>query len=235
MIDTILFDLDSTLLPMNQEKFIQQYFLRIGQAFQDLDAKKIITAIQVGTSAMLQNDGSVTNQEAFWNVFSQFITVDPPLEQRFEVFYQTKFQELKSLTQAYDACDSMIQLLKQKGYRLALCTNPVFPRIATLSRIQWAGLNANDFSFITTFENSHFCKPKIQYYEEVLQILGVDASQCLMVGNDVLEDLCVHTLGMKTYLVTDYLINDTNAPIQTDYMGTFSEWISFVQTLPPVI
>ena len=63
----------------------------------------------------------------------------------------------------------MARKLSKEGYNLILATNPIFPRIATLNRIKWAGLDPDDFIYISTYENSHYSKPNIKYYEEIMK------------------------------------------------------------------
>ena len=43
--------------------------------------------------------------------------------------------------------------IKENGLLIGLATNPVFPAIATESRVSWAGLSKSDFELITTYEN----------------------------------------------------------------------------------
>ena len=68
-ITTVLFDLDGTLLPMDQDVFVKDYFSRIAAkvAPAGYDPKQLIDTIWRGTAAMVKNDGSKTNEEAFWN------------------------------------------------------------------------------------------------------------------------------------------------------------------------
>ena len=84
-----------------------------------------------------------------------------------------------------------VDTLKGAGYRLALATNPLFPAVATESRIRWAGLEPGDFELYTTYENTGYCKPNPAYYRDLLERLDCDAEDCLMVGNDVEEDMAV--------------------------------------------
>lgn len=79
--------------------------------------------------------------------------------------------------------------LKRRGFGVALATNPIFPSVATESRIRWAGLEPEEFALYTTYENTAYCKPNPAYYRDVAQRLGVDPAACLMVGNDVTEDM----------------------------------------------
>lgn len=68
MIKVILFDLDGTLLPMDQEIFVKTYFGLIAQklAPYGYQPKELIEAVWAGTKAMVKNDGRKTNEEVFW-------------------------------------------------------------------------------------------------------------------------------------------------------------------------
>ena len=72
MIKLVLFDLDGTLLPMNQELFTQNYMGALANfAFPNDEEKRkrIIKAVWYGVSAIVKNDGSKTNEDAFWQAF----------------------------------------------------------------------------------------------------------------------------------------------------------------------
>ena len=52
-----------------------------------------------------------------------------------------------------------------------------------------------------------------------------------MVGNDVAEDMVARELGMKTFLLTDCLINRGNEDISVYPNGSFDELIEFINSL----
>jgi FMN phosphatase YigB (HAD superfamily) len=95
----------------------------------------------------------------------------------------------------------------RKGYVLALATNPIFPVTATLERVRWAGIDPGLFRIIPGLENMSSCKPSVRYYLEVAESIGVDPSRCLMVGNDMEQDLPAAEAGMGTYIVEGRIIN----------------------------
>ena len=66
MIKTVIFDLDGTLLPMDQEAFTKYYFGLLAKklAPHGYEPEKLIKSIWAGTAAMVKNDGSRTNEEA---------------------------------------------------------------------------------------------------------------------------------------------------------------------------
>lgn len=231
MLKTIIFDLDGTLLPMDQDAFLQGYFKLIMAKFPEYNLEVFIKALNYGIMGMVTNDGKMINEERFWDCFQQIHPIDDIIPNRFVEFYNHDFQSLIKYTNPTPLASSVIKTLKNKGYQLLCCTNPLFPQVATFSRIKWAGLNPSDFSLVTTFENSTYAKPNLKYYEEVINLHVLDPQTCLMVGNDVYEDMQVRKFGMKTFLLEDNLINSKNIPIEVDYRGNFNELLTFVTNL----
>jgi FMN phosphatase YigB (HAD superfamily) len=103
--------------------------------------------------------------------------------------------------------------------------------MATERRIAWAGLSTTDFELYTTYENSRFCKPNPAYYLEVMQKLGVAPEECLMVGNDVEEDMIAETLGCRVFLLTNDLINRGGTDISRYPNGDYRDLIEFIKNL----
>lgn len=231
---TILFDLDGTLLPMDQDEFVKYYFGLLARKLAPLgyDPKELPGNIWAGTAAMVKNDGSCTNEEAFWKKFSTFYTADVRRDEPvFREFYENEFSGAKASCGFNPKAAETIHFLKEKGYRLILATNPIFPAVATENRIRWAGLEPSDFELYTTYENSCHCKPNPDYYRDILNTIGVDGSECLMVGNDAVEDLAAQQLGMKVFLLTDCLINKHDADLSAYPQGSFDELVAYINTL----
>lgn len=232
MIKMVLFDLDGTLLPMDQDEFINAYFRRLAGKLgpYGYEPKKLMDSIWLGTGAMVVNDGSCTNEETFWNAFAKIygeqVRKDEPL---FDEFYRKEFQEVAQVCGYQPKAAELIKLLKAKGLRTALATNPIFPEVATRSRIRWAGLEPEEFEWITTYENSCYCKPNTDYYIEVTEKLECSPMDCLMVGNDVSEDMIAESIGMKVFLLTDCLINKEGKELSLYPHGGFEELMKFVK------
>lgn len=226
----VLFDLDGTLLPMDQEKFVKTYFGLLVQKVAPLgyDPKQLVNSIWKGTYAMIQNDGSCINYDRFWEVFESIYGKEKLKDKViFDSFYEKEFQQAQTACGFNALSKQVVEKCKGVG-KLVLATNPIFPAVATHSRIRWAGLDPQDFAFITTYENSTFCKPNPQYYQELMDKLDLDPKQCLMIGNDVQEDMVSMELGMDTYLVTDCLINSQNKDLSGYRQGTMEDLLEFV-------
>ncbi len=182
---------------------------------------------------MIENDGSMTNEHRFWSTFTGREGEEMRrLEPVFEDFYKNEFIAAKKATFHNPEAQSCIRLLKEKGYRVVLATNPLFPRIATLNRMKWAGLQEEDFELITTYENSSYCKPNREYYRAILKEIGKEPSECIMVGNDIQDDMCASELGMETYLLMDCIIKKDGADISCYRQGVFKELAEYIRNLP---
>ncbi len=233
-IKAVLFDLDGTLLPMNQDNFIKKYFGEITTFLVtngDYEPQTLMGTILGGIEAMIKNDGTKTNEEAFWQVYidtygSKKAKDDYPL---FERFYEERFVNTKTECGFSKKSGEIVKQLKDEGITVVLATNPVFPCVATNARISWAGLCKDDFELVTTYENIGYCKPNPQYYSEIAKRLNIEPSECLMVGNDTSDDLSAEKIGMSVFILTDCLINAKNVDISSVPNGGFDELFAYLE------
>ena len=233
-ITTVLFDLDGTLLPMDQDLFVKSYFGKLAEklAPYGYEPKALMKAIWAGTGAMVQNDGSKKNEDVFWDVFTgiygEGVREHMPV---FEEFYRNEFGQVQKVCGFDKRAAQIVRRLKERGLRVVLATNPLFPAIATQNRMQWAGLAPEDFILYTTYENSSYCKPNPAYYREILEKIGAVPKECVMVGNDVAEDMVTAQMGMQVFLLTDCLINKNGEDISQYPNGSFEELSAFLEAL----
>lgn len=231
-IQAVFFDLDGTLLPMDQDAFTNGYFKFLVKklAPHGYAPEELIRAVWHGTGAMVKNDGSRSNEEAFWEDFAGVLgpkaLEDKPL---FESFYANEFQQARALCGFAPQAAEIVAMLHGAGVRVILATNPIFPAVATGNRIGWAGLRPEDFELITTYENIGCSKPNPDYYREILRRTGLAPEACLMVGNDVDEDMVAAALGMDVFLLTDCLINRSGKPIDGYPHGGFDDLERFLK------
>lgn len=217
-----LFDLDGTLLSLDMKEFEKQYFSGLAQELSHLMVKEHIAKnVYLSYRYMVELVDERLNKERFYDKLVELSGVDRELMLLHEPDYYLKgFGDLQALTKPNSWLIKSVKLLKDKGYRLALATNPVFPNIATKRRIEWTGLNEEIFDMVTYFEQCYACKPQIQYFGDLLASLKVSASDCVMVGNDRLEDMVASTLGIDSILITDDAVGAEN---DFDYQRMSSE------------
>lgn len=233
-IKAVLFDLDGTLLKMDQEVFVATYFKYLAKhlAPKGYEPNKLLKVFWEGVTAMVTNDGSLTNQEAFWKVFAKEYG-EKSLEDKayIDEFYKNDFNQVKQVCGCYKEAKEIISLVRGKGKLPILATNPLFPHTATENRIRWAGMEPSDFVEYTTYENCHFCKPNSKYYEELLEKLNLKPQECIMVGNDVEEDMLpAQRLGMERFLLTNCLINKKEADTSDIPQGGFEELKAYLES-----
>lgn len=237
MRNTFLFDLDGTLLPINTDEFLLKYFNELGQHFHGIIDSRLLTKyIMESTQAMIDSIEPISNEEVFMKNFSKLIEEDniDEYKDRFDIFYEESFDRVRGYVEEQPLVKKSIKLLKDKGYKLVIATNPLFPIKAIHKRIEWAGLDVDDFAYISCYQKNTYCKPNIQFYEEILETIGKEGHECYMVGNDVQEDLITGEIGMETYLITDHIINRDDQEIDATYQGSYEDFYEFVKGLKPV-
>lgn len=236
MMDVLLFDLDGTLLPVDLETFTRNYFKAVGGYFcQVAEPGTFLKHLMFSTEAMIRNMGPTTNETVFMDNFLPAIGKDGKMiSAMFNRFYEDEFPKLKQHAGFSPWAGKAIKTGLNKGYRLGLATNPLFPLIATEQRMAWAGVEQVPWELVTTYENSRGCKPNPGYFLDVCRQLQVVPEECLMIGNDVQEDLVAGTLGMTTFLVTDCLIDRGSPGYVPDHQGSLEDLQRFIDALPAV-
>lgn len=231
----VFFDLDGTLLPLDMEGFIREYFVQIEKSrFFELLGPRGREAFDTALHALFRNDGRALNRDVFFETLYTLADADhQAVITHMDRFYENEFHAVRPHTRAEPAAVQTVRVLKQKGYRLILATNPIFPPIATNTRLHWAGLDIADFEYVSYYDNSHYCKPNHKYFTEILKATGLFADECYFVGNDVDEDMACVALGFKGFLVLDHLIGNARRAPQC-VQGNYSDLLSFAESLPRV-
>ncbi len=229
----IFFDLDGTLLPMDMNTFTKAYFkeLCVSLAKYGVAPDKLIEAVWAGTKAMVKNDGECKNEKRFWDCFLSLTGIkSDTIYEETDYFYSHEFNKARVVTGENPLARAAVDAAKGEGRTVVLATNPLFPYPAQLSRISWIGLEESDFALITSYESDRFCKPNPEYYLDICRRLGLDPADCLMIGNDVREDmLTAAAAGIDGYLVTDCIIPASEP--WTGPRGTFAEMVEMLKSL----
>ena len=231
---TVLFDLDDTLLQLNTRDFVPAYFNALGKAFSDLGpADQIIRQTQFAVSLMDTNqDPTVLLSEVFAeNFYPPLGTTKVEQEEKLAAFYRDTYPELRQIVGVISEARTLIDWCKAQGFQIVVATNPIFPEPATHHRILWAGLEPQEFSFFTSFDNCHFTKPNMAYYAECLGRLGWPEGQVVMIGDTLSFDLLpMEKMGYPTFWVDP---KEDNPDRPHGSLGEVQAWLSEVSATKP--
>ena len=231
----IFFDLDGTLLPMDQDAFTNGYFKELCAAVCPLgiDPKTMVDVVWAATGSMVKNDGARTNEAVFWDRFAALTQMDNvnAFRSACDRFYGNEFHRARVFTRPNPLAVEAVKLAREKGRQVVLATNPVFPLVGQASRLSWIGLAPADFTLVTSYESDRFSKPNPRYYEDICRRLELSPAECLMIGNDETEDMYAATAaGLSAYLVTDCRIPSEAHP-WAGPAGTFPEMVEMLRNL----
>jgi FMN phosphatase YigB (HAD superfamily) len=205
MLKAILFDLDNTLIYFDELKFYKRYLSQVSQEFADmmpleLFEKKLLSA----TQELMDNHGEMPNAEYFMSIFCKgFEEQRNEIWKRFVRFYEKEYDRFQTLVSVPKGIREVFLQLQKKKLKLVIASNPMWPLDVQMKRLSWAGIGDLHFDLVTHIENMSYCKPRIEYYEEICVKMDERPEACLMVGNDPINDMIVATIGMKTFLIID--------------------------------
>lgn len=204
---TLLLDLDETLLGNEMDTFLPAYLKALsGHLSNYIEPDRTIAALLEATRRMVANqDPGCTLEEIFDDVFYPTLGLDKAeIRPVLDEFYELIFPSLHRLTQFRPEAVEMVDAAINRGYRIAIATNPLFPRRAVLQRLSWAGFDPQKYPFelVSTYEHFHFSKPNLAYYAEVLASLGWPDGPVLMVGDDLKRDIFpAYQMGLSTFWI----------------------------------
>lgn len=208
----VLFDLDGTLLDIDLDRFLSDYFASLGPVLTelsevpDLDVHTALSALMSSTRSMCEDTTARSNKDVFDRFYYEATGVDltaPGAHARIERFYAETFPLLQSTHGPRPGGLAAVEAARSRGCAIAIATNPIFPEVAVRERMRWAGLDWSGFDVVTTYENSNACKPSAAYFSGVADALGVAPSHCLFVGDDAALDMPAAATGMQTFYVGD--------------------------------
>lgn len=233
----LMFDLDGTLLGLDIDAFVPVYMGALARRFDGLVPNDtLVDAVLSSTWAMIADrDLSRSNEEVFWTHFEARAglgrdQVGPVLT----AFYRDEFPALGHMAKPLPEARQVLEHALSRGYTLVLATNPLFPRVAIQERMRWGGIHDIPFALITAYEDMHACKPQPEYYQEILNLVDARPEECLMVGNDVQEDLSAGLVGIRTFLVDGPYLRDKGGPrYRCDLRGSLVDLIPLLNRPAP--
>ena len=232
---TALFDLDGTLLPVEMDFFLKHYMDALAKSFAGVMPRDAFDKALLGATYETINnvDPSTGNLGAFAAAFARrsglaWESVWPTIQR----YYVEDYPSLRQHIPAYSSALPVVKQCVDDGWEIILATQPLFPEVAVRERMKWCGVDSLPWQLVTTLDNMHFCKPHLAYYREIVDVAGLDPARCVMVGNDMQEDMVVKRLGMKTFLVEDFLF-DRGEDMEPDGRGKLRDVPAGIERLLP--
>lgn len=241
-ITTLLFDIDNTLLLFDDHEFMRIYVELIHKYFrrEEPNLKKFMSIFLTSTNKMThKNPSNLDNLTKFGVDFESRIGLSKSeIITRFQQFYRTDFIKVCQIMKLHPIAMELLKLASTY-FHLVAATNPLFPRIANETRFSQTGLDAFPWVEITSAEDYHYAKPHIEFYEELLDRIDKSPTECMIIGDDPINDMVAGRLGIKTFLVktdgrafADIIITDPkyeNIDAPEDYAGTLEDLIRSIQ------
>jgi FMN phosphatase YigB (HAD superfamily) len=232
MVKALLFDLDGTVLDLEQDYFSKLYFDALCKYLNVADPTQFVKDLRGSITQMVNDDRAILNIDKFFSYFLPKVGLErKDIFDKLTAFYKSEFSVASKAAKFKPEIIQALEIAKEKGYELILATNPFFPLVAIKERLKWAHVDPNIFKHITSYENSSYCKPNPKYFLEILNRNNLKIGEVLMFGNDPYEDGTSTVLNIPFYLLTDDVVERDN-PYQPNYQGNSAELLEFIKGLP---
>ncbi len=209
----LLVDLDGTLLG-NRNLYLSYDFVR-----QALSSLKVYGGMTKAARLLLsigrelkKTSTDLTNDIRIVETFSRQMNIS--IEEARKVLRDSVMTIFPTLEKHFYPIQGAKEFLDWASPRfpLTLATNPIWPPEIIELRVKWAGIDPSIFADITHVRRMHAYKPSRQYYEEILEQNGLNANDCLLIGDNLKMDLPATRVGIRVFIVGDY---KNLTPIQT--------------------
>ena len=230
----VLFDLDGTLLQVDMNTFIPAYIDKLAAHFADVAERSVFSqVVRAATFALIQSDdGGTSNEELFYAAIESHLGIDGRVfGERLQRFYDDGMADLEGLIRSLPLARNILARCFERGLKVVIATNPVFPRPVVEARLLWGGLADFPYELVTTFENSRYCKPHPRFFHDVLDYLDLAPEEAVMVGNDTEHDLAARDAGIATFLVDTWLVDRLKDGYRADFRGGHLDLFRFVGRL----
>ena len=241
MLKAVVFDMDSTLLHINLNAFIvllaKDESHLLAEAGRTSDVRTLaafgsgLWAVNYGEGISPYEDGQAygahhdrTLKDIFNDAFENAcgIPLDDPTVADMLTYYEREVLPHRNNpvvgARPAEGAREAIELVQNRGLRIALFTNPSFTDACIHARMGWGGLSDVPFELVTCMENSSRCKPTSSYYLNSLGTLGLAPEEVLMVGNDRRRDFPSSDIGLQTAFI------GRGSPVRATWSGSMAEF-----------
>lgn len=232
-IKAVLFDLDGTLLGNDMmDQFLPNYFDRLTAYLGDeVPPQRLVESLLRATDVVVEGRDTRTNEEVFSDTFYPLIGKSrAQLEARIVAFYHEEFPDLRRFTHSKPEARRAVQAAFDLGYDVVIATNPLFPAIAIRQRLEWAGVADFPYRKVTSYENSHYAKPHLGYFREILAEIGCEPEEALVVGDEAMDMVAGH-LGCTTFLIPRLTTQHEVITPPPTYQGSLADLVDILYVL----
>ncbi|WP_433633615.1 HAD family hydrolase [Nocardia sp. CA-120079] len=216
---TVLWDLDGTLVRLHRRRFKALMPLAAAQAFRELSPPHRFLRVLPGVLKQVRaNDTEHTNTDLMVRLLAERLRVTPEaVASQLKSLAETGFPRLRRCFPAEPSALHTVTRLRESGTVQVVATNPLWPDSTVTTRLGWGGYDPSVFTFRTSGENMRRSKPRIEFYRELLDRLGAEPRECVMIGNDAANDAPAALLGIPVFLV-----NAPESAVPQKYSGLVS-------------
>jgi len=218
-------------------EFIPAYIGGLAGHFADVVRRGAFERLVRGAihALLARDDGEISNEAMFLGILGRHLGLEAgECGARLQRYCADGLAELAPLVRPLPLARAILECCFERGLKVAVATNPVFPRRMIEARLRWGGIAEFPFERVTTYENCRFCKPHPGYFRDLLGKLGLAPGECLMIGNDTGHDLAARVAGIPTFLVDTWLVDRKGGDFVADFRGGHPELLQFLGRLGPV-
>ena len=204
MIDTLVFDLDGTLIDSLFDVQASLNRLLANENRTTLSIDELKTVIGHGVNSMVKGAYKITGEP-----IASIEMLDKAVKQYLH-YYREKPAEH---TIIYPNVIETLNELKAKGFVMGICTNK--PYKISLLVLKALGINSL-FEGISGGDNFSFIKPDPRHILHTLKLMGSEPERAVMIGDSHVDGEAGRKAGLPFILVSyGYNINE-NGPLKAD-------------------
>lgn len=202
-VTTVLWDLDGTLVGIKQRRFRTLMPLVAAWAFRDLMPPwRFLRALRHSLPQIRANTSPDTNYHMMIRILAGYAGVEiAEADARMRHLAEAEFSRLRRLFYPVPEAQAAVAQLAERGIRQVVATNPLWPESTVTARLCWGGFDPDVFQHITSGETMRRSKPRLDFYRELLDVLERPAAECVMVGNDAVQDSPAVDLGIPVFIL----------------------------------
>lgn len=202
-VTTVLWDLDGTLVGFRRRTFGVLMPLVAAAVFTDFIPPWRFLALLKGILPQVRaNGGQEMNHELLVRLIAEHVGLDGAIvDARLRRAAGSGFPLLRRCFYPQPGVPELVNELAARGLRQVVATNPLWPLDTALARLAWGHIDATRFTFIASGESMSRSKPQVDYYRDLLRLIGTHPRECVMIGDDARNDGPASALGIPVYLL----------------------------------